>query len=73
MASKTLPSAQVGSEVVYFDFDDVLDILPLKNKKCHYAVVFYDGEIWHEAKIYKNIVDKFKNVKRKRGQIDDEM
>lgn len=73
MASKSLPFARVDDETVYFDFNDVLDILPSETQKHHYTVVFYDGEIWKEAKMYKRFVDKFTNIKRKRGQIDDEM
>ena len=72
-ASKSLPFARVDNETVYFDFDDVLDILPSETQKYHYTVVFYDGEIWKEAKMYKRFVDKFTNIKRKRGQTDNEM
>lgn len=72
-ASKSLPFARVDDETVYFDFNDVLDILPSETQKHHYTVVFYDGEIWKEAKMYKRFVDKFTNIKRKRGQTDNEM
>ena len=69
MASVKLEVATVGSEKMYFDINDVLDIFVTGNKT--YTIVFRDGEFWINTKMRKTVYDKFKKIKKKRGQVDD--
>ena len=69
MASVKLEVATVGSEKMYFDINDVLDIFVTGNKT--YTIVFRDGEFWVNTKMRKTVYDKFKKIKKKRGQVDD--
>ena len=69
MTSAKLEVATVGSEKVYFDINDVLDILVTGNKT--YTIVFRDGEFWVNTKIRKTVYDKFEKIKKKRGQVDN--
>lgn len=66
MASVKMELAIVGDEEIYFDIEDVLDIL--QDGKL-YTIIFQDGEHWHHVKIRKNIYDKFEKHKKKKGQI----
>lgn len=52
MASVKLEVATVGTEKVYFDINDVLDIFVTGNKT--YTIIFRDGEFWVNAKMRKN-------------------
>lgn len=69
MTSAKLELATVGSEKVYFDINDVLDIFVTGNKT--YTIVFMDGEFWVNTKIKKTVYDKFEKIKKKRGQVND--
>lgn len=69
MASVKLEVATVGTEKVYFDINDVLDIFVTGDKT--YTIVFRDGEFWVNTKMRKTVYDKFKKIKKKRGQVDD--
>lgn len=69
MASVKLEVATVGTEKVYFDINDVLDIFVTGNKT--YTIIFRDGEFWVNTKIRKTVYDKFEKLKKKRGQIDN--
>ena len=69
MASVKLEVATVGSEKMYFDINDVLDIFVTGDKT--YTIVFRDGEFWVNTKMRKTVYDKFKKIKKKRGQVDD--
>ena len=69
MAFVKLEVAKVGTERIYFDINDVLDIFITGNKT--YTIIFRDGEIWVNAKIRKTVYDKFKKMKKKRGQVDN--
>ena len=69
MASVKLEVATVGSEKMYFDINDVLDIFVTGNKT--YTIVFRDGEFWVNTKMRKTVYDKFEKIKKKRGQVDN--
>ena len=69
MAFFKLEVAKVGSERIYFDINDVLDIFITGNKT--YTIIFRDGEIWVNAKIRKTVYDKFEKLKKKRGQVNN--
>lgn len=69
MASVKLEVATVGTEKVYFDINDVLDIFVTGNKT--YTIIFRDGEFWVNTKIRKTVYDKFEKIKKKRGQVDN--
>jgi hypothetical protein len=69
MASVKLEVATVGTERVYFDINDVLDIFVTGNKT--YTIVFRDGEFWINTKMRKTVYDKFEKIKKKRGQVDN--
>ena len=69
MASIKFECAKVGTERIYFDINDVLDIFITGNKT--YTIIFRDGEIWVNAKIRKTVYDKFEKLKKKRGQVDN--
>lgn len=72
MKSMVMDIAKLQDETVYFDINDVLDILPT-NKPNIYDIVFFDGELWKNAKIYKRTFNKFVRLKEKRGQKDERM
>lgn len=69
MASVKLEVATVGTEKVYFDINDVLDIFVTGNKT--YTIIFRDGEFWVNTKMRKTVYDKFEKIKKKRGQFDN--
>lgn len=69
MAFTNLEIATVGAERMYFDINDVLDIFVTGDKT--YTIVFRDGEFWVNTKMRKTVYDKFKKIKKKRGQVDD--
>lgn len=69
MASVKLEVATVGTERVYFDINDVLDIFVTGNKT--YTIIFRDGEFWVNTKMRKTVYDKFEKIKKKRGQVDN--
>jgi|GEM_PF-4789759 hypothetical protein len=69
MASVKLEVATVGTEKVYFDINDVLDIFVTGNKT--YTIIFRDGEFWVNTKMRKTVYDKFEKIKKKRGQVDN--
>lgn len=69
MTSTKLEVATVGTEIVHFDINDVLDIFVTGNKT--YTIVFWDGEFWANTKIRKSVYDKFEKIKKKRGRIDN--
>ena len=69
MASIKFECAKVGTERIYFDINDVLDIFITGNKT--YTIIFRDGEFWVNAKIRKTVYDKFEKLKKKRGQVDN--
>lgn len=69
MASVKLEVATVGTEKVYFDINDVLDIFVTGNKT--YTIIFRDGEFWVNTKMRKTVYDKFEKLKKKRGQVDN--
>ena len=69
MALVKLEVATVGTERMYFDINDVLDIFVTGNKT--YTIVFRDGEFWINTKMRKTVYDKFEKIKKKRGQIDN--
>ena len=69
MTSAKLEVATVGTKRVHFDINDVLDIFATGNKT--YTIVFWDGEFWANTKIRKTVYDKFKKMKKKRGQVDN--
>lgn len=69
MASVKLEVATVGTEKVYFDINDVLDIFVTGNKT--YTMIFRDGEFWVNTKMRKTVYDKFEKIKKKRGQVDN--
>lgn len=69
MASVKLEVATVGTEKVYFDINDVLDIFVTGNKT--YTIIFRDGEFWINTKMRKTVYDKFEKIKKKRGQVDN--
>ena len=69
MASVKLEVATVGTEKVYFDINDVLDIFVTGNKT--YTIIFRDGEFWVNTKMRKTVYDKFEKIKKNRGQVDN--
>lgn len=69
MASVKLEVATVGTEKVYFNINDVLDIFVTGNKT--YTIIFRDGEFWVNTKMRKTVYDKFEKIKKKRGQVDN--
>lgn len=69
MTSVKLEVVTVGSEKMYFDINDVLDIFVTGNKT--YTIVFRDGEFWVNTKMRKTVYDKFEKIKKKRGQVDN--
>ena len=69
MASVKLEVATVGTERMYFDINDVLDIFVTGDKT--YTIVFRDGEFWVNTKMRKTVYDKFEKIKKKRGQVDN--
>ena len=69
MTSVKLEVVTVGSEKMYFDINDVLDIFITGNKT--YTIVFRDGEFWVNTKMRKTDDDKFEKIKKKRGQVDN--
>ena len=69
MASVKLEVATVGTEKVYFDINDILDIFVTGNKT--YTIIFRDGEFWVNIKMRKTVYDKFEKIKKKRGQVDN--
>ena len=69
MASVKLEVATVGTEKVYFDINDVLDIFVTGNKT--YTIIFREGEFWVHTKMRKTVYDKFEKIKKKRGQVDN--
>ena len=69
MTSVKLEVVTVGSEKMYFDINDVLDIFITGNKT--YTIVFRDGEFWVNTKMRKTVYDKFEKIKKKRGQVDN--
>lgn len=71
MASVKLEIATVGTERMYFDINDVLDIFVTGDKT--YTIVFRDGEFWVNTKMRKTVYDKFIKLKKKRGQTDNDM
>ena len=70
MALVKLEAATVGTERMYFDINDVLDIFVTGDKT--YTIVFRDGEFWVNTKMRKTVYDKFKKIKKKRGQTDND-
>lgn len=71
MTSVKLEVVTVGSEKMYFDINDVLDIFVTGNKT--YTIIFRDGEFWVNTKMRKTVYDKFIKFKKKRGQTDNDM
>ena len=71
MAFVKLEVATVGTEKMYFDINDILDIFVTGDKT--YTIVFRDGEFWVNVKMRKTIYDKFIKLKKKRGQTDNDM
>ena len=69
MALVKLEVATVGTERMYFDINDVLDIFVTGDKT--YTIVFRDGEFWVNTKMRKTVYDKFIKLKKKRGQVDN--
>ena len=69
MASIKFECAKVGTERIYFDINDVLDIFVTGDKT--YTIVFRDGEFWVNTKMRKTVYDKFEKIKKKRGQVDN--
>ena len=69
MTSVKLEVVTVGSEKMYFDINDVLDIFVTGDKT--YTIVFRDGEFWINTKMRKTVYDKFEKTKKKRGQVDN--
>ena len=69
MASVKLEIATVGTDRMYFDIHDVLDIFVTGDKT--YTIVFRDGEFWVNTKMRKTVYDKFEKIKKKRGQVNN--
>lgn len=61
---------KLQNKIVYFDLNDVLDILISENNKNNYIIVFNDGEIWYDVNLKKTTINKFIKTKKKRGQKD---
>ena len=69
MTSVKLEVVTVGSEKMYFDINDVLDIFVTGNKT--YTIVFRDGEFWVNTKMRTTVYDKFEKIQKKRAQVDN--
>lgn len=65
MKSNKMDVAIMDNENMYFDVDDVLDIICSSNKL--YIVIFNDGEYWSNVKIKKSVYNKFEKIKKERG------
>lgn len=65
-----LEAVKLQNKIVYFDLNDVLDILISENNKNNYIIVFNDGEIWYDVNLKKTTINKFIKTKKKRGQKD---
>lgn len=65
-----LEAIKLQNKIVYFDLNDVLDILISENNKNNYIIVFNDGEIWYDVNLKKTTINKFIKTKKKRGQKD---
>lgn len=62
-----LEAVKSQNKIVYFDLNDVLDILISENNKNNYIIVFNDGEIWYDVNLKKTTINKFIKTKKKRG------
>lgn len=67
MKSNQLEIAKLQDEVMYFDLENVLDILISENNKNNYIIVFNDGEIWYNVNLKKTTINKFIKTREKRG------
>lgn len=65
-----LEAVKLQNKIVYFDLNDVLDILISENNKNNYIIVFNDGEIWYDVNLKKTTINKFIKTREKRGQKD---
>mgnify|MGYP007080848397 CR=1 FL=1 len=63
----TMEVAKIKDEIIYYDLNDVLDILDTA-KKGYYSIIFPDGEAWFNVKLRKSTCDKFLKIKERRGQ-----
>ena len=63
----TMEVAKIKDEIIYYDLNDVLDILDTA-KKGYYSIIFPDGEAWFSVKLRKSTYDKFLKIKERRGQ-----
>lgn len=61
----------INGEKVYIDLNDVLDMFVKEKGK--YIIVFKDGGTYYNVKMRKTIYDKFIKLKKKRGQVDNDM
>lgn len=61
---------KLQNKIVYFDLNDILDILISEDNKNNYIIVFNDGEIWYNVNLKKTTINKFIKTKKKRGQKD---
>lgn len=72
MASIKLELIEIADgERVYIDLNDVLDMFIKEKGK--YIIVFTDGGVYYNVKMRKTIYDKFIKLKKKRGQVDNDM
>ena len=62
-----LEAIKLQNKIVYFDLNDVLDILISENNKNNYIIVFNDGEIWYDVNLKKTTINKFIKTREKRG------
>lgn len=62
-----LEAVKLQNKIVYFDLNDVLDILISENNKNNYIIVFNDGEIWYDVNLKKTTINKFIKTREKRG------
>lgn len=65
-----LETIKLQNKIVYFDLNDILDILISEDNKNNYIIVFNDGEIWYDVNLKKTTINKFIKTKKKRGQKD---
>lgn len=65
-----LEAIKLQNKIVYFDLNDILDILISEDNKNNYIIVFNDGEIWYDVNLKKTTINKFIKTKKKRGQKD---
>lgn len=65
-----LEAIKLQNKIVYFDLNDILDILISEDNKNNYTIVFNDGEIWYNVNLKKTTINKFIKTKKKRGQKD---